>query len=381
MRRLLESIGKAVYPSNDITLIVSIDESDKSDLVEEVARAFTWEHGEKIIRRFPQRQGLRNHITQCGDLSEQYGAVIILEDDLYVSPGFYSYAQQAHARYDDDPRIAGVSLYSNGVNVFSCDRFVPAKDRYDNFFGQYIITWGQSWSFDQWKRYKAWFLEHEDRLPAINDAMPLEILKWTQSWGKYFISYMVENDLYYVVPYAALSTNFSELGEHKVYADYETAYQVPLLAQPMDYRFAPFDEGVKYDCFFERIYFGEIEPGISGKDVCFDLYGTRVTPLGKRYLLTCKKYDFPLVKTYGLRMRPMEENVLNRIEGDDISLYRIRGDEVLAKRERRGASSETVPARIQYEVQGLRRRQLAPLMRRMYCQAFVRKVKKVLHLK
>ena len=90
MKRLLESIGNAEYEIDDVTLIISIDESNKSDLVQKVAEDFDWKHGEKIIRRFPERQGLKKHIIQCGDLSEKYGAVIILEDDLYVSPGFYS---------------------------------------------------------------------------------------------------------------------------------------------------------------------------------------------------------------------------------------------------------------------------------------------------
>jgi hypothetical protein len=41
---------------------------------------------EVIVRR---RLGLRNHIT-CGDLS-LHEAVIILEDDLFVSPAFYDF--------------------------------------------------------------------------------------------------------------------------------------------------------------------------------------------------------------------------------------------------------------------------------------------------
>lgn len=360
MKRLLESIGKAYYPDQDVTLIVSIDESNLSDAVQKVAEDFEWKYGEKIIRRFPERQGLRNHIIRCGDLSEQYGSVIILEDDLYVSPGFYTYVQQAHARYDDDPRIAGVSLYSNGVNVFSKDRFVPARNQYDNYFGQYIITWGESWSFAQWKKYKEWYLKHEDQLPAVNDAMPEQILRWNRSWGKYFISYMVENNLYYVMAYTSLSTNFSERGEHTAKTGYVTAYQVPLLTQPIEYRFAPFEEGVKYDSFFERMCDVDLTDEINSRDVCFDLGGNRMSALDKKYLLTCKKYDLPVVKTYGLRMRPIEENVLNNIEGVGITLYALNGDVPLNNRKRKRTASEIVMAKAEYEIQGLNYRQLTP---------------------
>lgn len=32
-------------------------------------------------------------------MTEKYGAVMILEDDLFVSPDFYNYAMQALERY------------------------------------------------------------------------------------------------------------------------------------------------------------------------------------------------------------------------------------------------------------------------------------------
>lgn len=377
MKRLLESIGNAEYEIDDVTLIISIDESNKSDLVQKVAEDFDWKHGEKIIRRFPERQGLKKHIIQCGDLSEKYGAVIILEDDLYVSPGFYSYVCQAQEHYANDDRIAGVALYSNALNVFSQDRFVPVKNQYDTYLGQYIITWGQSWTEKQWNRYKTWFLANDDKLPARNDKIPLEILTWTRSWGKFFISYMVENDRYYVMPYTALSTNFSEQGEHNSSKGYETAYQTSLLQGSMQYRFPGFDEAIKYDSFFERMYDDELLPGISGREVCFDLYGLKVTPLGKKYLLSCKKYDFPIVRTYGLRLRPQEQNAIAGIEGDGIYLYKVNGDETLYSGKRRKPASETVEAKARYEVQGLTRMVLLPHALRLYRDAVVRKLNKL----
>ena len=56
IRRLLESIGRAKYECDNIPLIVSIDESNKSDEVEKVAQDFTWAYGTKEIRRYPERQ-------------------------------------------------------------------------------------------------------------------------------------------------------------------------------------------------------------------------------------------------------------------------------------------------------------------------------------
>ena len=84
MRRLLNSVGKGVYDDVNIPLIISIDESDKSDNVEAVAREFEWKYGKKIIKRYPQRLGLKEHCMRCGDSSVEYGALIFLEDDVVV---------------------------------------------------------------------------------------------------------------------------------------------------------------------------------------------------------------------------------------------------------------------------------------------------------
>ena len=51
-------------------------------------------------------------MLQCGDISYEYGSVIVLEDDLFVSPFFYKYAVEAQEFYRDDNRIGGISLYN-----------------------------------------------------------------------------------------------------------------------------------------------------------------------------------------------------------------------------------------------------------------------------
>ena len=156
MKRLLMSVNKAYYSVDDITLIVSIDECASSDLVEKVARSVGWDHGELIVRRFPQRQGLRKHVIQCGDLSEQYGAVIILEDDLLVFPSFYQYTYEAVNFYNGDKKVSGIALYGHAWNGYSDLEFKPMQNEFDAYFGQFSITWGQCWTRMQWKNFKDW---------------------------------------------------------------------------------------------------------------------------------------------------------------------------------------------------------------------------------
>ena len=81
MKRLLDSLCQAQIGDIEVDLIISLDKSDKQEDLKKICEEIQWDHGEKIIRPFSERQGLRNHILQCGDLTDRYDAVIVLEDD------------------------------------------------------------------------------------------------------------------------------------------------------------------------------------------------------------------------------------------------------------------------------------------------------------
>ena len=85
MERVLHSLSRAQYDYTDIRLVVSIDHSGNEEVVH-TAEAFEWKYGEKEVIYRPERLGLRKHIISCGDMTEKYDTVMILEDDIYVSP-------------------------------------------------------------------------------------------------------------------------------------------------------------------------------------------------------------------------------------------------------------------------------------------------------
>ena len=109
MDRVLHSLSRAQYDYTDIRLVVSIDHSGNEEVVR-AAEAFEWKYGEKEVIYRPERLGLRKHIISCGDMTEKYDTVMILEDDIYVSPDFYNYAMQTLEKYGDHPQIAGIAL-------------------------------------------------------------------------------------------------------------------------------------------------------------------------------------------------------------------------------------------------------------------------------
>lgn len=332
MKRLLQSVCAADYPCDGITLIVSIDQCEMSDSVEAAARSVEWTHGPLCVVRYPERQGLRNHILHCGDFSQEYGAVIILEDDLWVAPSFYKFAMDAVDRYHDDEKLAGIALYSHSWNGYAGQPFLPARNGFDAYFGQFSITWGQCWTSEQWSGFRNWYQEHEDRLPADNYDLPASISDWgDRSWGKYFVSYIVEKDLYYLVPYASLSTNFSELGEHN--SRRSTIHQVPLMeASSVEFRFPDFSDAIKYDVFFERIFSpNHIVAGISGSEIACDFYASKRRIRNKPYLLSAQNLPYKKLATFGLELRPIEANALQGVAGNDLFLYKLSEGECSLK--------------------------------------------------
>lgn len=197
-----------------------------------MAEDFGWRFGDKHVVAHPTRLGLREHILRCGDLSEKYGGVIVLEDDLYVSPEFYEYTLEALAFYRTNSRIAGISLYNYRYNETAKLAFRAIEDGSDCYFMQTASSWGQCWTWDQWRAFRQWYDENREQ-PA---AIPKNVESWPEtSWKKYFIKYVVATDRFFVFPRISLTTNFSNSGTHEIAPG--NYLQVPLLMAPMNYRF------------------------------------------------------------------------------------------------------------------------------------------------
>lgn len=320
LKRLLESIKNAKYTEKNITLIISIDYSNKQSVIKNIAEEFEWSYGNKIIRTYKENQGLKKHVLSCGDLTDEYEGVIILEDDLYVAEDYYSYAKAALNFYENNEKIAGIALYSHAWNAYGGYGFSPVITDKTNYFGQFSITWGQAWSKNQWQHFKLWYYQHANKFPQKDTAIPERVFLWgEQSWGKYFFYYIIKNDLYYVMPYTARTTNFSEPGIHAT--DINVIHQVSLQRGQPEYNFAKFSpDAIKYDAFFERIDFKKIFK-VDVNEMCIDINGCKHIPKNKRYLLTCIQYPFPIIKSYGMQLKPIDANIDFDIPGNDIFLY------------------------------------------------------------
>ena len=323
IEQLLQSLLRADYVGDRVDLIVSLDKGQRQQEIFSVAEKIDWPHGEKIIRAFPERQGLRAHIIQCGDLTEKYDAVVVLEDDLMVAPHFYSYVKQAIAQYADNERIAGISLYKHQTHPGVNRPFEPANNGYDVYMQQFAMSWGQCWTKEMWRKFRAWYNENEGKDLAEGNLLPAYISHWNkQSWLKYYMRYIVENDKYFIYPYFSLTTNASDAGEHCRIPNND--FQVSMQEGDMEYRFPSFEQAVKYDVFFERVGIEDkIFPGLEGKKL-LDLYGNRLDYGDARYLISTQALPYQVVKTGQLRYRPIEINAVMPSDGNGFYVYDLK---------------------------------------------------------
>jgi hypothetical protein len=309
LKRLLESLSKAIYP-NDVTLLISLDKSDKCD-VEDVANNFNWKFGDKEVLVQPKNLGLRKHILQCGDLTSRFASIILLEDDLLVSPQFYSYTLQSLSFYRNDDKVSGISLYTHKTNVNCGYRFEPVNDKYDVFWLQFASSWGQIWTKKQWESFRIWYAKEVEI--TENDSIPDFVISWPEtSWLKYFIKFLVDTDTYFIYPRESYTTNFSDVGTNVEFPEYQ--YQVGLVLQDKQLHFSEYVESLsRYDVFFElkSEIIKKYNQNLKDFDFDVDLYGTKkLAKISSEYLVSNKNPKSSALYYYERNIWPHESNIL-----------------------------------------------------------------------
>ena len=294
--------------------------SEIIDIACEDADDFDWKHGKKIVDKHNKNLGLRSHMMSLGKWFNEFDAIVVLEDDIVVSPNFYSYTKQTVKKYHNSQTVAGISLYSIVVNYHTITPFTPLKDEHDVYFMNCAMSWGEVWMRDSWNKFYDWYKEHQE-FPMI-DSLPRSICSWKQkSWLKYHTRYCIEENKYFVHPYTSLTTNFSDAGEHNN-GDSNAMWQVPIqYGDKKSFILPEFgSRAVYYDGFFENIDLYKCL-GYTSDELCLDLQGEWNNRLNKRYWLTTEIRDYRIIKSFGLNYRPIELNIINNEKGCQIFLY------------------------------------------------------------
>lgn len=321
LSRLLTSLKLARYPKDvDIKVIISLDGGyapKVSDVAEQFKRDF--DCGEVEIIRRDKNIGLRKHIIWCGNQTEKYGSVIVLEDDLIVDPHFYYYTVQALEFYAEDDQLAGISLYAQRYNEYAGLPFEPMCNLSTGYFMQVACSWGEAWTRKQWGKFIVWYNEATEESVTACLQLPETVKKWPEtSWKKYFSAYMAYHNVYFFYPYNSYVTNCSDAGGTHV-ENGSRLFQVPLAIfdRPLEhFRFEhSIDGSVFYDSFMESAS-PEIFKflGLSPTELEIDLYGIKPIELvsNKKYTITSKKVE-KYCRVFLLGLRPIEKVVVNEV--------------------------------------------------------------------
>lgn len=327
LKRLLSSITAAYYPKDiKVPLIISIDYSGSDDCLK-VAEETEWTHGPKEIIAHQKNLGLREHILSCGDIALKNDGVIILEDDCFVSKDFYNYALQTFEFYKDEPKVAGISLYSYEYNENAGMPFQPLHDGYDVYFMQVPSSWGQIWTKQHWVNFRAFY----DQSPKLNPEihfLPENVFTWPESsWKKYFYLYIVLNDLYFVYPQVSHSTNFGDVGTH--FTNTTQVFQVRLNnGKNVNYQMPYFRISTnKYDAYFELLTesLRRLNPELPDS-LTVDTYGTKQSSHIKTKFILGFQTTQNAISSFGLTMRPIIINVIHNNKGSGLSIIPTGAD-------------------------------------------------------
>lgn len=322
LKRLLLSLENAKYCDFKPTLIISIDKSD-TDVVEKFAYNYKWKYGEKKVYTHQTNLGLRKHVFECGHRVVDYDALVVLEDDVIVSPFFFLYTIECVSKYSNEQRVAGISLYNFPVNYQTRFPFNPVKSEYDVFMMNCAQSWGQVWMKRQWIEFELWYKNNSEDFSK--EYLPNCLNSWNKnSWLKYHTRYCIEKNKFFVYPYESLSTNNNDIGTHVKEITLNYFQSNMQIIEKENYKLPNFEDCfIKYDGFFEPLFIGKYLK-IDSSQLCVDLNCEKDKCLYKSFLLTRKILPYKLIKGYGLLLKPLEANLLYSIAGYDLFLYDTR---------------------------------------------------------
>ena len=180
----LNSVGVAGgYEGHSVPLLISIDTprgqlNPPADVVE-LANDFVWNYGEKTIRLQETHQGILGQwLMLRTPPSSPWMAV--LEDDLALSPCFYSYLLRARKVFGQREDISGFTLQKHGPclteSEFCATRNVPMNN-------PYIVRCVGSWGFmptpASWTHFIEWQAAHRNTTSPTAD-LPKQLVhhKW-----------------------------------------------------------------------------------------------------------------------------------------------------------------------------------------------------------
>jgi hypothetical protein len=314
--RLLRSLERC-RGIEEITLIVSVDAHPDAAASVDTAREA---RGARVVTQ-PARLGLYEHFFHGGDLVAEHETVILLEDDLYASADLLDYVRAALDRYAAVPEIAALSLSAFAFHEAAEAPFAPVDDGYDVYFTQ-SAGWGLVFTHAQWSAFRSWATEHAG--VRGSPLLPDEMNSWPEpTWKRLLNLFFAQERKYVVVPRIGLIANLAEKGVHASRA--VTYLTTPLSRGRRTWRMPAFNDSLcRYDAFLqlEAESLRQWSQVSLPESLAVDLYCQRgIAGYDAEWVVT-SRHSRRAERSFGLRLFPFEENVIDAIPGDDLVLAR-----------------------------------------------------------
>nr|MBD3620687.1 glycosyltransferase [Sunxiuqinia sp.] len=137
------------------------------------------------IEESPINRGLASSIIAgVSRIVQQYGKVIVLEDDLITTPNFLNFLNQALDYYQDHPKIMSISGYS--MDLPSLKDYEP-----DFYLGYRAASWGwgiwkDRWELVDWdmKSYRSFKWDFLRQVQFMRGGMDMPYMLWKQMNGR-----------------------------------------------------------------------------------------------------------------------------------------------------------------------------------------------------
>ena len=332
LQRLLKSLAAAEVPANT-SLIISIDDAPRHPDVIQIAADFVWLPGPKEIREQPDHLGLKPHYLRCGDLTDAFRGIILLEDDLVVARPFFHFAEHALTQFEQDTLVAGVSLNTLWFNGYSHYRFTPLLDANDLFF--LPIPWyqGQILWREQWRPFRKWLATGQGTIQATDPLHPSYATFAADEWFPAYLKYLVVTGRYFAFPRQSYSTNYGDIGTH--FPQRSDLFQVPLQQYRYQFNLAPLADSLAvYDSFFEILpsRLKQLAPWLDCDGLTIDLNGLKPAHARQSERLLTSQPVRKAERRFALQRRPIEANIIEQVDGQSLALTAasLRRDDPIA---------------------------------------------------
>lgn len=314
---LLTSLGEH---SADLLLSLECD-SDKA--TKEFASNLNWPFGQKKILQHDTHLGLDRHVLACLKEAENYSFSLILEDDMFLVPGFMDFAKAAAKRIERDEDCVAASLYRYERMEGTDLPFIPLNTGTGAYLHQKVSSRGLLITGSAARKFGQW-LEGYDTI-SQNIPSPSYLTKWTDSaWETMFTKYLISQNLYLLYPGKSFITAFAEPGVH-----FSSENQIYLSQTPLTFLLGEETTELEnaqlpaYDAWYEikPEFLNSYVKELAEYNYTVDIYGTKSPRTIKTdYVLTCKKSSAEAILGYKMELKPPENNILHNQTGNDVHL-------------------------------------------------------------